>query len=120
MSAKVIQFSQNSVSSVFTDGGKLNGLTNAMKNNSNYFKTVEEIRVIKFKDLPKSVQDKLLSQGANKHGIFSIDNRRLLAARNAGSKINMKFIKPSDVPDINLDKRFSTTNGGKKPKIRCG
>ncbi len=120
MSAKVIQFSQNSVSSAFSDGGKLNGLTSAMKNNSNYFKTVEEIRVIKFKDLPKTVQDKLLNHGANKHGIFSIDNRRLLAARNAGSKINMKFIKPSDVPDINLDKRFSTTNGGKKPKIRCG
>ena len=119
MNAKVIQFSQNSVSSTFSDGtGKLSGLTNAMKSNPNYYKNVKEIKVIKFKNLPQSVQNKLLSQGASKHGIYSIDNRRLLAARRAGSKIKMKFIKPSDVPDINLDKRFSTTNGSKTPKCR--
>ena len=90
-----------------------------MKSNPSYFKRVEPLRVIKFKDLPNSIQNRLRSQGANTDGIYSLDNRRLLAAKEANSKINIIFVKPSDVPEINLEKRFSTENGGKKPIIRC-
>ncbi|OOS07804.1 RHS repeat-associated core domain-containing protein [Moraxella cuniculi DSM 21768] len=119
VNAKVVQFSQDSVSTVFDNGNKLNSLTHAMSNNPNYYQGVNPIRVIKFQDLPSSIQTKLLSQGANPYGIYSLDNRRLLAAKEAGSKINIKFVKPKDVPDINLEKRFSTKNGGKLPTKRC-
>ena len=119
VSSKVVQFSQDSVSTVFEDGGKLNSLTHAMSNNPNYYQNVKPIRVIKFQDLPQNIQSKLISQGANPHGIYSLDNRRLLAAREAGSKINIEYVKPQDVPDIKLDKRFSTKNGGKLPTKRC-
>ncbi len=90
-----------------------------MSNNPNYYQNVKPIRVIKFQDLPQNIQTKLISQGANPHGIYSLDNRRLLAAREAGSKINIEYVKPQDVPDIKLDKRFSTKNGGKLPTKRC-
>ena len=119
VSAKVVQFSQDSVSPIFENCQSINTLIYAMKSNSSYFKKVNPIRVIKFKDLPTSIQNKLRSQGANPDGIYSLDNRRLLAAREANSKVNIVFVKPSDVHEINLEKRFSTTNGGKKPILRC-
>ena len=119
VSSKVVSFSQDSVSPIFDDGSNINCLIHAMKNNSNYFEKVNPIRVIKFKDLPDKIQKRLVSQGANQNSIFSLDNRRLLAAREAGSKINIKYVKPENVPEINLNNRFSTKNGGKKPRIRC-
>ena len=119
LSAKVVQFSQNSVSSVFSDGSKFSGLTNALRNSPDYYMSVEPVRVIRFQDLPTNVQQRLASQGANRYGIYSIDNRRLLAARDAKTRINVTYVKPGDIPNVNLSSRFSTVNGGKRPKVRC-
>ena len=36
------------------------------------------------RDLPANVQERLLSQGAHKDSVFTLDNRRLYAAKTAG------------------------------------
>jgi hypothetical protein len=74
--------------------------------------------MIKFKDLPNSVQSKLLSQGVNEYSVFTLDNRRLYAARQANVQVNSRWATFEELSKIDLGKRFSTTNGGGLPDIR--
>jgi hypothetical protein len=70
-------------------------------------------------DLPVEVQEKLLSQGAHKHSVFSLDNRRLYTAKEAGiSQIPTRWATPADLKGINLVDRLSTKTGGKNTRVR--
>ena len=114
-----IFFSQDSINPIFDDGSKLNNLIGHLKNNPKSAGTVDPIRLIRMKDLPENIQSKLLKQGSHTDAVFTLDNRRLYAAREASVKLNTRWATPDDWAEINLDKRFSTDNAGKSIRIRC-
>lgn len=60
------------------------------------------------KDLHVNIQERLLKQGAHADAVFTLDNRRLYADREAETKVNIRWATPEDLADINLNKRFST------------
>ncbi|MEW9681804.1 RHS repeat-associated core domain-containing protein [Pseudomonas sp. TE50-2] len=122
VSPKTILFSQDSINGVFEDGRNVNGLTHRLINDPSYINEVEPIRKVRMRDLPANVQERLLSQGAHKDSVFSLDNRRLYAAKEAGvSKIPSRWATPEELSKINLDRRFSTGDGGKSIRTRgCG
>ncbi|MEQ9971533.1 hypothetical protein ABRP72_20440 [Pectobacterium carotovorum] len=75
------------------------------------------------RDLPTNVQERLMSQGAHKDSVFSLDNRRLYAAKEAGiSKMPSRWATPEELAKIDLNRRFSTKTGGKGIMVRksCG
>jgi hypothetical protein len=76
---------------------------------------IEPILIAKFKNLPDTIQQRLLSQGANEFDVFVVEgNRRLTAARLANSKINSRFATKSELDSFeNLNRRFSTKTGGR-------
>jgi len=113
-----IFFSQDSISPVFDDGSKLNNLMGLLTNNPKSAGTVKPIRLIRMKDLPENIQNKLLKQGSHADAVFTLDNRRLHAAREAGAKVNTRWATPDDLAEINLDKRFTTKNAGKSITVR--
>ncbi|UAN60404.1 RHS domain-containing protein [Serratia sp. JSRIV004] len=116
---KTIQYSQDSINPHFSDGNKINDLIFRLKNDPSYINQVEPIRRVRMVDLPVEVQEKLLSQGAHKHSVFSLDNRRLYAAKEAGiSQIPTRWATPDDLKGINLVDRFSTKTGGKNIRVR--
>lgn len=49
--------------------------------------------------------------------VFSLDNRRLYAAKQAGVKVNSVWATQADLNDIDLVKRFSTVTGGETIEI---
>ncbi|MCG8711066.1 type IV secretion protein Rhs, partial [Brenneria sp. 4F2] len=122
VSPNTILFSQDSINPIFDDGRNVNELIHRLKNDPSYISQVEPIRKVRMRDLPNNVQDKLLSQGAHKDSVFSLDNRRLYAAKEAGvSKIPSRWATPDELSKINLERRFSTKNGGKSIRTRgCG
>ncbi|WP_438287241.1 RHS repeat-associated core domain-containing protein [Pantoea ananatis] len=122
VSPKTILFSQDSINGVFEDGRNVNGLTHRLINDPSYINEVEPIRKVRMRDLPANVQERLLSQGAHKDSVFSLDNRRLYAAKEAGvSKIPSRWATPEELSKINFDRRFSTGDGGKSIRTRgCG
>ncbi|MBI0552809.1 hypothetical protein F5988_22030 [Pectobacterium parmentieri] len=117
---KTVLFSQDSIGSVFSNGQKVNDLIYRLKNDPSYINQVEPIRKVRLTDLPTNTQERLISQGANNHSVFTLDNRRLHAAKEAGIK-NMPSVwaTESDLKSINLNDRFSTKTGGKGIRVRC-
>ncbi len=91
-----------------------------LRNNPSSAANIEPILIVKFKDLPVNIQKRLLQQGTNKFDVFAVTgNRRLAAARKAGSKINNRFATKTKLDSINLEDRFSTQTGGRDlPSIR--
>ena len=73
---------------------------------------------MKYKDLPADVQQKLASQNVGKHTVFTLDNRRLYAARKAKVKVNTRWATPEEIQNFATVKRFTTINGGKMPEVR--
>ncbi|RRJ90616.1 hypothetical protein EG240_07925 [Paenimyroides tangerinum] len=71
------------------------------------------------RDLPENIQRKLLAQGSYADAVFTLDNRRLYAAREAGVRVNTIWATPEDLSRINLDGRFSTDNSGNSIRVRC-
>ncbi|KAF0866037.1 hypothetical protein [Pseudomonas sp. LD120] len=64
-------------------------------------------------------QERLISQGAHKDSVFSLDNRRLYAAKEAGiEKMPSRWATPDELNEIKLNRRFSTTVGGKSIEVR--
>ncbi|MFP1917289.1 RHS repeat-associated core domain-containing protein, partial [Lonsdalea quercina] len=123
ISPKTILFSQDSIAGSFSDGGSINELVHRLKNNPSYINEVEPIRKVRMRDLPTNVQERLMSQGAHKDSVFSLDNRRLYAAKEAGiSKMPSRWATPEELAEINLNRRFSTETGGKGIEVRkaCG
>lgn len=119
VSPKTVLYSQNDINPIFDDGRSINDLKHRLINDPSYINQVEPIRKVRMCDLPASVQERLLSQGAHKHSVFSLDNRRLYAAKEAGiSKIPSRWATPAELAEIKLDRRFTTPNGGKSIDVR--
>ena len=72
------------------------------------------------KHLPEDVQARLRAQGASKSSVFTLDNRRLYAAKGAGvKKIPSRWATKEELAQIDLNRRFSTQNAGKSLELRC-
>jgi phosphopantetheinyl transferase (holo-ACP synthase) len=70
-------------------------------------------------DLPETTQARLMAQGAHKNSVFSLDNRRRYAAKEARvPKINSRWATKEELSKILLNRRFTTKNGGKSLKTR--
>jgi RHS repeat-associated protein len=120
VSPKTVLFSQDSIGSTFSNTKKVNELIHRLKNDPSYINQVEPIRKVRLTDLPTDIQERLISQGANKHSVFTLDNRRLYAAKEAGVKsMPSVWATKSDLKLINLNDRFSTKTGGKGIRVRC-
>ncbi|MFY0582717.1 RHS repeat domain-containing protein [Cystobacter fuscus] len=116
--SRTVRFSQSSVDSKFSDGSKLSELTGRLLTDPSYAAKVEPIRLIRFRDLSAEVRDKLSKQGVSPHSVFTLDNRRLLAARQARTPVNSRWATPSEIAEFATTRRFSTTTGGKTPRVR--
>ncbi|MDE6627366.1 MAG: hypothetical protein K2K56_13510 [Lachnospiraceae bacterium] len=79
---------------------------------------MEPIRLVKFKNLPEDVQTKLKIQGVSEYTVFSLDNRRLYAAKQALVKINSRWATEEELLEINLLDRFSTVTAGKSINLK--
>ena len=115
---KNIRYSQKSINPYFDNGCNVNELIAYLKADPFYAKKVDPIRLVKFKNLPTDVQKKLKLQGASSFTVFSLDNRRLYAAKMAGVKVNSRWATQQDLDNINLIRRFSTTTVGKTIQVR--
>ncbi|WP_339353676.1 hypothetical protein [Xenorhabdus budapestensis] len=122
ISPKTVLYSQNDINPMFDDGRNINDLKHRLIRDPSYINRVEPIRKVRIKDLPVNTQERLISQGAHKDSVFSLDNRRLYAAKEAGiSKIPSRWATPEELNQINLDRRFSSEDGGKSIQVRkCG
>lgn len=119
VSPKTILYSQNDINPIFDDGRSINDLKHRLINDPSYINQVEPIRKVRMRDLPANVQERLLSQGAHKHSVFTLGNRRLYAAKEAGiPKIPSRWATPAELAEIKLDRRFTTPNGGKSIGVR--
>jgi RHS repeat-associated protein len=117
---KTVRFSQNDAGKYFGDGRSVNELTARLKANPEHINEVEPIRKVRMGQLPPEVQARLRAQGASESSVFSLDNRRLYAAKEAGLKKNpSRWATPKELAEINLDRRFSTENAGQSMSIRC-
>lgn len=113
-SPKTIKFSQSNISTRFSDGRSLNETVAMLRRNSESAAKIEPILITKFTDLPKPLQQTLLNQGADKFDVFAVTgNRRLAAARLAGSKINVRFATKKELDAIALERRFTTETAGR-------
>ncbi|HFL5872618.1 TPA: RHS repeat domain-containing protein, partial [Serratia marcescens] len=119
VSPKTVLFSQDSINPVFDDGRNVNELIHRLKNDPSYINQVEPIRKVRMRDLPENVQERLISQGAHKDSVFSLDNRRLYAAKEAGvAKIPSRWATQEELSKINLNRRFSTKKSGRSIRTR--
>lgn len=73
---------------------------------------------MKYNDLPNEVQKYLGNQGVSSSTVFTLDNRRLYAAKQAGVKVNSIWATQEDLDSIDLIRRFTTVTGGKTIDIR--
>lgn len=55
----------------------------------------------------------------SKHIDFTVDNRRLFAAREANSKVNSVWATKENLGNNNLNRRCSTEAANRTIKIRC-
>ena len=115
---KNIRYSQNDIRGIFDDGTNVNELAYHLKSSPEYAATIEPIRLVKYNDLPSEVQQYLSKQGVSSSTVFTLDNRRLYAAKQAGVKVNSIWATQEDLNSIDLVKRFSTNTAGKTIKIR--
>lgn len=116
---KTILYSQDDINHIFEDGRNVNELKHRLKNDPSYAHQIEPIRKVRMHHLPDDLQVKLKSQGAHKDSVFSLDNRRLYAAKEAGiSKIPSRWATPAELASIRLERRFTKKNGGKSIKSR--
>lgn len=98
----------------------MNELIHRLKNDPSYANSLEPIRKVRMRDFPADIQEKLLSQGAHKDSVFSLDNRRLYVAKKAGiSKLPSRWATPMELSSNTIGRRFTTENGGKSIKLRC-
>ncbi|WP_158658031.1 RHS repeat-associated core domain-containing protein [Agarilytica rhodophyticola] len=116
--SRTIKFSQNNINGSFDGGGKVTALIARLRNQPGYSNQIEPIRLVRFKDLPSGVRANLARQGVGRDTVFTLDNRRLYAARLARVNVRARWATSSDLSGINLARRFSTTTGGRLPKIR--
>ena len=73
------------------------------------------------RNLPANIQERLLYQNTHEDSIFTLDNRRLYAAKEAGlSKIPSRWATVEERSKIDFDRRFSTKNSDKSVMIRKG
>lgn len=70
------------------------------------------------KEEPNEVQKYLGNQGVSSSTVFTLDNRRLYAAKQAGVKVNSIWATQEDLNSIDLIRRFTTVTGGKTIDIR--
>ena len=118
-SPKTIKFSQNDIGKTMDGGYTVAGTAAELAANPSRAALIDPIRLVKFKSLPENIQSRLLKQGASKSDVFSLDNRRLAAARMAKSQVNTRWATQKDLDSINLDRRFSTETAGRgMPKFR--
>lgn len=87
-------------------------MTARLKADPAYAQKIEPIRIVKFKDLPSDVQTKLLNQGVSKDTVFSLDNRRLYAAKQAKVQVNLHWATQDEIAEFATTRRFSTEDGG--------
>ena len=121
VSPKTVLYSQDTINPTFADGGSLNELKHRLMNDPTYINEVEPIRKIRMRDLPLETQERLILQGANKNSVFSLDNRRLYAAKEAGiEKMPSRWATPAELNAIDLNRRFSTETAGKSIYLKCG
>ena len=113
---KNIRYSQNDIRGTFENGASVNELV--------YLKKIAPIcieyrayKACKNNDLPSEVQKYLSKQGVSSSVVFSLDNRRLYAEKQAGVKVNSVWATQADLNDIDLVKRFSTVTGGETIEI---
>nr|WP_246873689.1 RHS repeat-associated core domain-containing protein [Paenibacillus dendritiformis] len=95
-----IRYSQDTISSRYSDNTNMNETIARLKADPSYAEKIEPIRIIKFDNLPKDVQDLLKSQGVGNHTVFSLDNRRLYTAKMAKAKINSRWATQSEIQDF--------------------
>ena len=69
--------------------------------------------MVRFKDLPQNVQAKLLEQGAKSNMVYSLDNRRLAAAKQSKTGVNTRWATPEEIQQEATLRRFSTNDAGK-------
>ncbi|MDC5098199.1 RHS domain-containing protein [Acinetobacter baumannii] len=112
-SPKTIRYSQNGYRPCFGDGGNVNGLAHRLAADPSYAVKVEPIRLVRFKDLPQNVQAKLLEQGAKSNMVYSLDNRRLAAAKQSKTGVNTRWATPEEIQQEATLRRFSTNDAGK-------
>ena len=115
---KNIRYSQDDINGVFDNGTNINNLIYHLKNDPRYAANIEPIKIVKFKNLPVEVQNYLLGQGVSPYTVFSLDNRRLYVAKQAGVKVNSIWVSQEDLNNIDLIRRFSTVTGGKSIIVR--
>ncbi len=89
-----------------------------LKNSPEYASSIEPIRLVRYNDLPNKVQKYLSKQGVSSSSVFTLDNRRLYAAKQAGVKVNSIWATQEDLNSIDLIRRFTTITGGKTIDIR--
>lgn len=77
-----------------------------------------EEKSVKFENLPEEIQEYLSQQNVSPFAVFTIDNRRLYAAGQAGADVNSVWVTLEDLDLIDLVKRFSTITGGKSIDVR--
>jgi len=117
-SPKTIRFSQNSTDDVLGNGTPIAKLVARLRANPSYAARIEPIRLVRFRDLPASVRARLRAQRVDEHSVFSLDNRRLLAARLAKVKVNARWATREEIGAEATIRRFTTTNGGRVPEVR--
>ncbi|HDK8956537.1 TPA: RHS domain-containing protein [Acinetobacter baumannii] len=105
-SPKTIRYSQNGYSPCFGDGDRLAA-------DPSYAAKVEPIRLVRFKDLPQNVLAKLLEQCAKSNMVYSLDNRRLAAAKQSKTGANTRWATPEEIQQEATLRRFSTNDAGK-------
>ena len=77
-----------------------------------------EEKSVKFENLPEEIQEYLSQQNVSPFTVFTIDNRRLYAAGQAGVDVNSVWVTLEDLDLIDLVKRFSKITGGKSIDVR--
>ena len=112
-----IRYSQDTIGEDFGDMTSVNELLHHLKRDPDYASQIEAIRLVKFKNLPPEVQTYLINQGVSPYTVFSLDNRRLYAAKQARVKVNTTWATQADLDRINLGHRFTTVTGGKTIRI---
>ena len=113
-----IRYSQKSINGYFEDNTSVNDLVYHLQKTPEYASSIEPIRLVKYNDLPLEVQDYLGKQGVSSSAVFSLDNRRLYAAKQAGVKVNSVWATQEDLNSIDLVRRFTTVTGGKTINLR--
>ena len=115
---KNIRYSQDNIRGIFDDGRNVNELIYHLKNSPEYAAKIEPIRLVKYNALPNEVQQYLRKQGVSSSAVFTLDNRRLYAAKQAGVKVNSIWATQEDLNNIDLVRRFTTDTAGKTITIR--